>query len=632
MNYFKRFTTTTLAMSISIAMVPSVYALDAMNEKEMSQTTGQGEFLTMQTIGPKDFDNPNPNVAFKRITLNAQLDINANLDKLRLGCDNSDLTSCDISIDKVSFTGQVPSLRTGYGGNPTKLQQQYGVQVGSLELGAIGRGSRVLQVTGIDGVYDPNKLQRDANGNIIGGLEKDTRDKVIDKEFPKFGTVEQKAAYTQGVQSTYFTPKDAGPITDFVMNKPFMEFAIQNPGSLTDRKIVGYRFGAHEVWGTMSTGQGPNIPGTNLAAPVGIWGPKDPNAIPVEGERFNDNNLQYLGSGEAAIDKLWVLMGFSAQSGVSYPRVSPENVKLFKSYVNYSVERGHTGVNSISGRMPVRLDNLNVNARVYRATLLGSQINPDGIARLDTHAQTAIVAGRLSRTDNSDFGRDLREAPNDSPNYEAGYLRNVFLGDTDTIYAENTHGKYVSNTALVGRAPSFKRATRAQLNGMIVRVHDTALNIGFGDKFNNQDIATKTFHKLEFGDDYNGNNRFDEGEGSKHFAFQYQTLDGLQWITTDKRLANFYDKYGTPDQAAADAARKELFAGGKNGKQNGYDWLSTRAGWWLESPLATVRNAYVPPGQTVAYGIPTKNDPILLDSLDLGARPVDNCYGKLTFC
>lgn len=368
----------------------------------------------------------------------------------------------------------------------------------------------------------------------------------------------------------------------------------------------------------MSTGDGPRDADGNAPDPI-LYGPLDAS------QPFSESNVDLnnpIGSGEGALDVLWKQICSQCNSGnaFSYPD-QPENFKKFKEYVNYSVERGHTGVNTISGRLPVRIDNLNVSARVYRALVLGVPI--------DTKAETAVVSGRLSRLDTSDFGRIQNGGANANGSYEPGYLRNVFVGDSDTTYRTSTHGNYVANDDRAGRAPTFKRASRAQLNGMIVHVHGTVLGgltdgILGGDRFNDQSIATKTFHQLVFGE----GNTYSPENSAKHFAFQYQTQDGLQWITTDKRLASRYDGNGNPDPTQAGFQ----YYGGVNGDQQGYDWLSTRAGWWLESPMASVKNAYIRPGQTPSYGAPGANDVIKLKSLDLGARPIDNCYGNLVFC
>lgn len=523
-----------------VSVSQPVYALDVMSEEEMSQTTGQGEFLTMTKIGTTDYGNPNSNVAFTRVTLNAQIDINSNIKKLRLGCDTANYTNCDISIDQLSLTGKVPAQR-------------------------------------IDG--QPNN-------------------------FPQYGNVSQKLDSTKALESQFYTPANQGPNTDFVMDNPFIELAIQNPESLTDRKMVGYRFGAHEVWGAMSTGTGPTRADGTAPVPE-IFGPIDCNDGRCDSYDPNVPTKSF-GTGADAVANLYEMINSSASNNAERDRRFAE---VTKKWVSYSNGLGHTGVNSISGRLPVRLDNFNLAAVVRDATFLN----------INTEARTAIVSGRLSRLDPSDFGRIRNGGTNANGTYDTGYLRNVFTGDTDTYYNNNTWGNYLANdnNNRQGRAPTFKRASKADLSGMIVHVHGGLANLVGGDRFNNQTINTNLFHQLEFG----AGDSYTPGSGAKHMAFQYQTLDGLQWITTDKRIASAYDGNGNPAVGSTPV-----------GPYGGYDWLSTRAGWWLESPQADVRNAFVPAGQIVNRDAPDANEPIILGNIDLGQRPVDNCYGNLRFC
>lgn len=52
---------------------------------------------------------------------------------------------------------------------------------------------------------------------------------------------------------------DAGPISDFVLNNPFLELAIKNPTNASTREVVGVKIGADSVWGMLSIGDpGPN--------------------------------------------------------------------------------------------------------------------------------------------------------------------------------------------------------------------------------------------------------------------------------------------------------------------------------------------------------------------------------------
>lgn len=522
---WRQLLTCTLLMLTSLI----THAMQKLSDDQMSQVTGK-EFLTLTTVGTNDLGNPNENVAFYRVGMNAQIDINTNINALRLGCDSPNTSQdCDISIDNLALTGHVPSVSID--GNP---------------------------------------------------------------DTPRFASVEEKFARTKQIQSLFFSPKDAGPVTDFVLNRPFFELAIQHPESLTDRKVVGYRFGAQEVWGTMSTGAAPLIAGTNLASPVEIYGPTEKN----------------YGVGQDALTNLWN----DLKNNSAYGNNQDERFEVFKDLIIASALRGHTGVNRISGRLPVRLDNINIRATAYEVPVIGV-----------SSAQIAILSGRLSRLDATDYGIDDADPTPllgiDNQDYQSGYLRNIYIGDRDTLYDARRTGNYLANDNRVGRASELKRANGLVLDNLVVRIHSTPGTIGEGDRFTAQTVSVKALHALTYGEDLNNNLRYDEGEGSKHLAFQYQSLDGLQWLSTNKRFSTAYDDLGNPIGEILNFNNAQ-----------GYDWLSTRAGWWIESPIATVRNGYVPLGQAVTKGVPSKTDVVTLGTLDIGLRPVDNCYGELTFC
>lgn len=480
-----------LAIS-AVLLMQTANALDEMNDKQLSDSVGQGEFLTVKNIAPNDEGNPNNQVGFTRITMNATVEMNNNMKKLRLGCDNANYTNCDISIDNLSLTGFVKKIGGG------------------------GQWTNAAPVQG--------PLRYPKYGTITEKWKYTIGEEVA---IPLLGSINQYAGVTEGERSE----ADAGPTTDFVLDNPFIELAIQNPESLTDRKMVGYRFGAHEAWGIMNNGTGP-------------------------AQQNNDPSA-------------------------------------------------HTGINMVSGRFPQRLDNGAVEVRGR----LGGVLTP---------LKSAIVAGnynlnqvnsvRGGPTNLADFGRVSSGSNSDYD--DKNYLRNVWLGDNDTNYTSYV-GK--PGESVQGRALEMKRSTQAVISNMIPRArpHPTEYTGGLGtlagllgDQHANQTMDLKLLHQLEIGEDINGNLKYDKGEGAKHFAFQFQTLDGLQWQTTN-------DSY----------------------KVNGYnDWLSTRAGWWLEMPLSSIRDFYVPYSMGVDVGTINLGQPLTLGNLDLGIRPVDNCYGSLTFC
>ncbi len=85
-------------------MSPVAQALTEMPDADMSVVTGQSLF-TSTYVAPGG-TNPNAGIGFYRIGVEAKMEINANIDKLRLGCDGAAGTGlCDISIDHLRLTG-----------------------------------------------------------------------------------------------------------------------------------------------------------------------------------------------------------------------------------------------------------------------------------------------------------------------------------------------------------------------------------------------------------------------------------------------------------------------------------------------------------------------------------------------
>lgn len=80
------------------------HSLEALDEETMSTISGQSLFIS-NYIGPGG-SNPNGDLAFYRLGVDAQIDLNANIRKLALGCDGPSGTgACDIDIDYLSLTG-----------------------------------------------------------------------------------------------------------------------------------------------------------------------------------------------------------------------------------------------------------------------------------------------------------------------------------------------------------------------------------------------------------------------------------------------------------------------------------------------------------------------------------------------
>jgi len=109
-------------------------------------------------------------------------------------------------------------------------------------------------------------------------------------------------------------------------------------------------------------------------------------------------------------------------------------------------------------------------------------------------------------------------------------------------------------------------------------------------------------HSLQMGSDTNGNGRFDAGEGTRDFYL------GLQ------KLALTWPKVSTGNFAGAVPAEK---------------------GWWMSVPKVilgdfTGRRVYAGAGEAIGNLLGGANVPI--SNVDLNQRPVDNCWGTLTFC
>ena len=87
--------------------------LKVLTDSEMSAETGQALF-NMSYIAPSASGNPQNDIGFYKLGMEAQLDINANIKKFQLGCGGFKGPGCDVDLDNVSFTGIVPtSNKTG---------------------------------------------------------------------------------------------------------------------------------------------------------------------------------------------------------------------------------------------------------------------------------------------------------------------------------------------------------------------------------------------------------------------------------------------------------------------------------------------------------------------------------------
>jgi hypothetical protein len=81
-----------------------VLAMETMGDEELSAVAGQTLF-SADYVAPSDSGNPSNNIGFYRLGIDAQVDLNANINKLQLGCGGDKGAGCDIDIDKLSLTG-----------------------------------------------------------------------------------------------------------------------------------------------------------------------------------------------------------------------------------------------------------------------------------------------------------------------------------------------------------------------------------------------------------------------------------------------------------------------------------------------------------------------------------------------
>lgn len=98
--------------------------LTSLDDQQMSEVTGQA-LLNLNYVAPGG-SNPNGNMGFYRLGLEAQLELNANIKKLQLGCGGVKGTGCDIDIDNIALTGITSSTAQGAGvGTDFKLTNPF---------------------------------------------------------------------------------------------------------------------------------------------------------------------------------------------------------------------------------------------------------------------------------------------------------------------------------------------------------------------------------------------------------------------------------------------------------------------------------------------------------------------------
>lgn len=100
----------TLALTMFVTF-PVLAAIAPMSNDEMSGIQGQGSFLVADRFAASAITGApavDGNVTFYRMGLDAQLAMNANINRMQLGCggiNNSIMVGCDIDLSNVSFMG-----------------------------------------------------------------------------------------------------------------------------------------------------------------------------------------------------------------------------------------------------------------------------------------------------------------------------------------------------------------------------------------------------------------------------------------------------------------------------------------------------------------------------------------------
>ena len=86
-------------------------SLQIMDDAQLSNVTGQS-LLTLSYISPNDSNNleakrlnGNQNIGFYKLGMEADIDLNANIRRLQLGCGGVNGIGCDIDIDYLSLSG-----------------------------------------------------------------------------------------------------------------------------------------------------------------------------------------------------------------------------------------------------------------------------------------------------------------------------------------------------------------------------------------------------------------------------------------------------------------------------------------------------------------------------------------------
>ncbi|MCG6036793.1 hypothetical protein MER72_05265 [Acinetobacter baumannii] len=179
-------------MLVSSLVNAELYAL---NDKSLASVTGQALF-NLTNIAANQNGNPNTDVGFYRLGMEAQVELNANIKRLQLGCGGVKGVGCDIDIENISLAGVLP-VNGSYAESDAVITNPFiefaikspdkastreivGFRLGALGiLGKLGLGSNTDLTTLADDTGGINSLSGDLNLTLTNTVLKNV---VIENE------------------------------------------------------------------------------------------------------------------------------------------------------------------------------------------------------------------------------------------------------------------------------------------------------------------------------------------------------------------------------------------------------------------------------------------------------------------
>lgn len=122
----KKVIITSILLSISACSYLHANDLKELNDHELSDVSGQA-LMSLSYISPTDAANnmKNQGVGFYKLGVEAELELNANIKRLQLGCGGvNGAGACDIDIDNLSLSG-IADTREGRVGSSAKLTNPF---------------------------------------------------------------------------------------------------------------------------------------------------------------------------------------------------------------------------------------------------------------------------------------------------------------------------------------------------------------------------------------------------------------------------------------------------------------------------------------------------------------------------